>query len=628
VRRKFLGALVGVAFAAFSPTAAADVVINEVDCDATDWVELLNTGAGDEDISGWRLTDAPIGSGAPLVFPSGTQIPAGGRLVFERNQPGGFTFGISCADRVRLANATPTVVDEVQLPNMDFDLDTWGRIPDGSGAWRQTFPTKGAPNSPSPSGVDEAAALFDPGQVAEIDIQLPPASIAALSDPATWEDYQDGTIEVRLANGVAYGPLAVGVRLKGGMGSFRPLTEKAAFKVRFPHTTPGARLLGLKTLTLNNMVQDPSMLHELLAYRLFREAGVPAPRTGYAFVEVNDADYGLYLNVETVDDVSLPVSGLSSTQHLYEGEHGADVTPERVAELKSAVDEGSESDFSDLDALQAAVNDPLAPDWSDHVAPYADLAEMTRFWAVEKYVGHWDGYSGRPDPNNYFLHSDASGSFRLLPWGTDQTWHLRIPFDAPGGRLFERCVGDSSCAAQFRQAVEEIRNTAATLPLDVLAANTAALLAPWQLRDPRREYATCEIDSAVAAVRSFIALRPAEADAWLAGNPVAPGASTPGPCASSAGGSPTRAEPPSTKLKRKQIRRSGRNRVVVAFRSNPPGADFQCRRNRRPWESCESPEAVSLAGLRRFLIRAVGEDGIVDPIPIRLERRSLRKLAR
>ena len=45
---------------------------------------------------------------------------------------------------------------------------------------------------------------------------------------------------------------------------------------------------------------------------------MPASRTGYAYVRVNGSDYGVYLNVETLDDVSLP-RWFASTGHLYEG---------------------------------------------------------------------------------------------------------------------------------------------------------------------------------------------------------------------------------------------------------------------------------------------------------------------
>ena len=37
------------------------------------------------------------------------------------------------------------------------------------------------------------------------------------------------------------------------------------------------------------------MLHESLGYEVFRAAGVPAPRTGFAYVRVDGLGYGLYL---------------------------------------------------------------------------------------------------------------------------------------------------------------------------------------------------------------------------------------------------------------------------------------------------------------------------------------------
>jgi len=54
-------------------------------------------------------------------------------------------------------------------------------------------------------------------------------------------------------------------------------------------------------VALNNMVQDPSLIHEQLAYMLFRDAGVPAPRSGYARVFVNGELYGLYATIEVID---------------------------------------------------------------------------------------------------------------------------------------------------------------------------------------------------------------------------------------------------------------------------------------------------------------------------------------
>jgi hypothetical protein len=297
-------------------------------------------------------------------------------------------------------------------------------------------------------------------------------------------------------------------------------------------------------MTLNNMIQDPSMIHETLAYAAFRAAGVPAPRTGYAYVRVNGADYGLYLDVETLDDVAL--KGLfASTQHLYEGEYTDDVSPGGAGSF--GVDEGSDTDRADLDALITAVNG-VGP-WAEQVGPLADLSEMTREWVVERYIGHWDSYSGWDDspigpysPNNYFLHSDASGRFQVVPWGADQTWVQRLGFDdthtmmsaacqadpicallyAGHAIMFTRCLADAPCAALYRHAVDAVATTMGALGLDALAVTTATTLAPWQVLDPRREVSLAGIAAGVAAVREFLRVRPGDAAGWLAAHPNLP----------------------------------------------------------------------------------------------------------
>jgi CotH kinase protein/RTX calcium-binding nonapeptide repeat (4 copies) len=370
--------------------------------------------------------------------------------------------------------------------------------------------------APTGAADDPAAWLFDPAAVAEIDLTLPQESIDALNIDSG--EYQDGTFSLTTP-GATYGPLDVGIRLKGE-ASFRPLSGKAAFKVKMSHSVPGQRFLGLKTLTLNNMVQDPSMIHEVLAYEVFRAAGVAASRTGYAYVRVNDQDYGVYLNLETPDDVMLP-RWYESTQHLYEGESdeqgGVDVLPGNAGRF--SVDEGDEGDLSDLEALIAAVNG--GGDFSDRVKSVADLRQLTRMWAVEKYIGHWDGYSGDQGftrPKNYFLHSDSAGIFTMLPWGTDQTWERRLAFDGEAGVMFNECLNDASCFAWYVDAVRDVRSLVVGLGLDSRAASTAALLAPWQEQDPRREYSLADIRAAVAATRDFLAVRPCDAETWLFGS--------------------------------------------------------------------------------------------------------------
>ncbi len=387
-----------------------------------------------------------------------------------------------------------------------------------------SFAAEAARAEPAPG---EAAPIYDPGTVTVVDIGLSPEAIDELEEDP--DEYVEGTFALTFTDGTPGGEgetieLAneVGIRLKGKVGSFRPLTGKAGFKVKFNEYAK-QRLFGLKKLTLNNMVQDPSMIHETLAYTVFRAAGVPAPRTGYAYVRLNGEDFGVYLNVEVFDDVGLErwFGEFDDPQHLYEGEYGTDVTPGGAAAF--SVDEGDEEVRTDLEALIAAVAGG-GETFSERVEGIADLSEMTRMWAGEKFLGHWDGYAGADSsqfpggvmPNNFYLFSDAAGEFQMLPWGADQTWSSRLDFGAEAGLLFDECLADPSCRDLYRESLADVGEAVEALDLDPLAQATAALLEPWQeLGAPREEHGLEEIGEGVAETRGFIAGRPAELDAWL-----------------------------------------------------------------------------------------------------------------
>ncbi len=375
------------------------------------------------------------------------------------------------------------------------------------------------------AAADQAEWLYDPNTVVEIDLGLSQANFDELE--AEPEEYVKGTFQAKV-DGMLKGPALtdVGIRLKGGAGSKRKLTEKAAFKVKFDKFVKGQLYFGLEGITLNNMVQDESMIHEALTYDLFRAMDVPAPRTGYAFTRLNGEVIGVHANVEQYDDISLPVLW-DSTQHLYEADvFNVDVVP--GGEGTFEVDQGDDEDLSDLEALIAAANDEVG-DWSDGMAAVADLEEMTRMWAVERYVGHWDGYAGGaspPDvrPNNYYLHSDDAGIFQMAPWGTDQTWEDHLGFDEEaGGLMFNKCFADASCKALYDEALEGIQQVTATLELKSKAKRYAALLAPCQALEvePRREHTAGEIAAEVQVAQEFVEERYIPLQIYLENTPPA-----------------------------------------------------------------------------------------------------------
>jgi spore coat protein CotH len=383
---------------------------------------------------------------------------------------------------------------------------------------------------------DPAASMYEPGNVGVVYLTLSPSEQSKLE--AEPDEYVEGTFSFAETDGTPTGvgpattPITVGIRLKGQLGSKRTLAQKAAFKLKL-NWVKGQKFRGLKKMTLNNMVQDPSEIHETLTYRLFRDAGVAAPRTGFAYVYLNGIDYGMHLNIETLDDVALE-ERFGPFQHLYEGGYGSDVetgaadSPEEVTAAAKGfeVDEGDEEDISDLEGLIAKVNDPAGGDFSQRIESIVELREMTRMWAVEKYVGHWDGYAGQEGgywPNNYYLFSDSQGRFQMLPWGTDQTWGSRLDFTGDAGILFDKCLADPSCEQMYANSLRGLPKAVEDAGLDSLATGTAALLKPWEEKEQgnggRHEHGMGEIEGAVQSTRDFIAVRPGDLSTFLAAHP-------------------------------------------------------------------------------------------------------------
>ncbi|HZO05711.1 MAG TPA: CotH kinase family protein [Solirubrobacterales bacterium] len=377
--------------------------------------------------------------------------------------------------------------------------------------------------APAASAALSAETLYEPDTVVVIDLKLSEAAVAALE--AEPDEYVEGEFRIAETDGTPEGigpytePLTVGVRLKGGAGSFKGLDKKAAFKVKFDEFVDDQTFLGLEKLTLNNMAQDPSMVHEALVYPAFRAAGVPAPHTGYAYVYLNGIDYGLHLNLEVWDKIALEKrfgAFQNPPQHLYEGGAGQDLEPGMAAEYE--VDEGKSKTRTDLEALITAAN-ATEPSFTPRLAPVADLEEMVAMWAAERYLGQWDGYSGGL-PNNYYLYSDPAGVFQMLPSGTDQTlsdwWYS---FTSKGGLLFNQCLAEEACYAAYVKALETVEETSVALDLPDQAKALAALLAPWQEQEveesERAPFDLEFIEEEFEKTLKFLAKRPQVLADWL-----------------------------------------------------------------------------------------------------------------
>jgi spore coat protein CotH len=360
--------------------------------------------------------------------------------------------------------------------------------------------------------VDESAELYDLAAFPRFDIELPPDSVTALeNDPAA---YAPGTLR--------YGDEVVeniGVRLKGEY-TFRPLSGKASFKLKFDEFVPEQRFRGLKHMTFNNGFEDPSFVAERLVYLAFRNAELPAPRANSAEVCVNGEPYGVYNNIETEDKPFLRRWFADDEGNMYE-EQGVDWYPGNEGGFELETNEEL-NDRSDLTALFAAVDAAADETLLADVEGVVGTEQFLRYCALEALVNQWDGYAyTRFGPNNYRMYHDPqSGTFSILPWGMDMAMkplgeEPYVDVHDPAGLLLRRCLAVEGCRAAFDAVLAEETDRFEALGLDQVAADAYQQIRDAVYADPRKEHSNEEFDATYAGVVEFARQRPTSVRAQL-----------------------------------------------------------------------------------------------------------------
>lgn len=112
----------------------------------------------------------------------------------------------------------------------------------------------------------------------------------------------------------------VGIRAKGNtsLSTVASLgSERYSFKIEFDHYDSAKTYHGLDKLSLNNLIQDSTMMKDYLAYTMMNEFSVTSPLCSYVFITVNGEDWGLYLAVESVEEAFLERNYGSDYGELY-----------------------------------------------------------------------------------------------------------------------------------------------------------------------------------------------------------------------------------------------------------------------------------------------------------------------
>lgn len=333
--------------------------------------------------------------------------------------------------------------------------------------------------------VPEAPALFVDGVIYDVYLELDEAARASLAVAPDIDVHASMTVD----DGAT---LDVGLHLKG-TSSFRTLDQKAAFKIDVHEFHPDARFRGTKRLTLNNMVQDGTMLHEELYYWLAGQLGVPAPRHGLARVWVDGVHYGLYGLVEAMDEQFIEHRWpMDPEGNLYEGS-GDDFT-----DLLNHFELKETGVGPDVDALVATIISTPDEQFTAMLVDNFDIEALIGYWALDIVAGNGDGYAF--NNHNYFLYSaPLATEWTMTPWGPDRAFtkedaevhgSLLRPLE---GVLTVRCLAVPTCREALDARIREVADAFDSLDVLAFVEERYEVIGPLCEADSRREK-ECEVD--------------------------------------------------------------------------------------------------------------------------------------
>lgn len=360
-----------------------------------------------------------------------------------------------------------------------------------------------------------AQTYFDQSVVHEVRIVMDPADWTSLRENFMTNQYYAANVSI---DGQVVQQVGIRSRGKGSRSGTKP-----HMRVDFNRYVTGQELQGRKAIVLDNLIQDGSFLREALTYQAFEAVGLPAPKTAFTRVTVNDEYFGLYALTEEVSKPFLLARLGEDGGNLFKYEY---VNPYDFSYLGSASGayipvpfqpETNENtlDSSGLVEFIRAINEAPSAGFAQAISAYIDVPRFLLHVAVENAVAENDGFVGYAGMNNLYLYQYAGQKrFVFVPWDKDNTfqsptWPVMSRMDS--NVLTRRLMEDPAQATLYRESVKRVATTAVNARvLGARADELYTLIREHALTDDKKPFSNDDFEGSVGALRSIIAAREAD----------------------------------------------------------------------------------------------------------------------
>lgn len=265
-------------------------------------------------------------------------------------------------------------------------------------------------------------ALYDPSVVHEVRLSFSEPRWRQILDSLFVTGSDERLIADAIVDGTALAD--VGVRFKG-YSSHAPGRIKNPFNIALDEVHDGQDYQGFKKLKLSNVFQDPSFLREVLSYEVAARY-MPASRSAFANLYVNDTLIGLYTSVEDVSKDFLkayfgskqgaffkcnpPTVDLNGENCNLGDSPGTDSTV-----YYGIYDMQSDQGWTELVQLIERLND-----YPESIEELLNVDRALWMHAFNYALINFDSYVGYAQ--NYYIYRDEWGQWNTIPWDLNMSF--------------------------------------------------------------------------------------------------------------------------------------------------------------------------------------------------------------
>ncbi len=379
--------------------------------------------------------------------------------------------------------------------------------------------------------------LFDDSQLHEIRLLLNSNDWARLKADFSSNTYYPADLEwrdVKVRN--------IGIRSRG-LGTRNEF--KPGLRVDMNRYASGQRFLGMRSLLLDNVYRDQSLMRERVSMKLFARLGLPVPRESHTRLYVNNEFVGLYAITEELGEdfvrrvFKKPESDEPDKGTLFEykwidewnfGYLGADLEAYKTRfEARTHENDSMADLYGSVEELVRSANQSPVDRYLEDVDALVDLRKLMVYMGVEAFLADYDGLVGYKGMANFYLYRpEDSRQAQFIPWDKDQTFYdatRDIGHGLGNNELLRRALDVPELRAVFLDALERAASEAEAL------VEGASL--PWmegelvrgrdQIRasvvtDPGRWFSVNDFDDEVNRMIQFARTRPVfvrcQVDQW------------------------------------------------------------------------------------------------------------------